>query len=193
MTNQEAMSLISTLGTYYDDERFKDRGFIKIYIDAFVVMEWSIAQRAVDEVMAASTFSKCPQLGVFWDNYRRVKHLEKVDEPKSEVIRCNLCMDKGYMLVKEKIETETYEFVLYCPDCEEGKKNKYDGRTLERATKTPYFTEPITKYYSRDAIISQNLFTEKRSGQKAPMPDCIKEECRRLGMPIRALQKILSE
>lgn len=86
---------------------------------------------------------------------------------------CYVCGGTGGGMIVEEVDGIRYEFALHCDECGTAYVSK-DG----------YYTEPISKYYDIENIKAQNAFKDKTL---KPIPDYIKDLCRKLKLNINAI------
>jgi hypothetical protein len=110
---------------------------------------------------------KLPSIPQFLDIYNS---LQSNDIKKND---CIVCGGTGGGVHSQVINDIKYEFALHCDECGTAYISK-DG----------YYTEPISKYYDIDNIKAQNAFRDKN---KKPIPDYIKDLCRKLKLNINAI------
>jgi hypothetical protein len=139
--------------------------------------------KAIDAAIEEDS-RKVPAISVLAKKYRETTE-SRVNVKNEEY--CAVCDDKGFVLMKEKDSESglTYEYVLYCPFCNIGRAQAYDGRNIcDKKHRSPYYVPPITEYFGDEGIQALRETNLKRRAERSDSVRLAKKELQTVGKSI---------
>ena len=151
MTRAEVDKIIERLKNGCIYHRFDEPGVYAEYVRVMVQYSFAIMNRAVNALIEEDS-QRAPAISALIKAYRR---LEEECRTNQDVIKneeyCDVCDDKGFVLITINKYDIPYQFVLYCPFCQIGRAQAYDGRQC-KDRKSPYYVPPLTDYFDDEGI-----------------------------------------
>jgi len=143
-------------------------------------------EQAIDEIIEEDS-RNVPPISVLVKKYKGVAGTKGGRlEVKNEQY-CDVCDDKGFVLMKEKDSESglTYEYVLYCPFCNVGMAQAYDGRNInDKEHRSPYYVPALTEYFGDEGIAALRATNLKKRKQDAAASKPVEKAVQSVGKSI---------
>jgi hypothetical protein len=171
VTRAEVDKIIERLKNGCIYHRFDEPGVYAEYVRVMVQYSFAIMNRAVNALIEEDS-QRAPAISALIKAYRR---LEEEYRTNQDIIRneeyCDVCDDKGFVLITINKYDIPYQFVLYCPFCQIGRAHAYDGRQC-KDHKSPYYVPPLTDYFDDEGIeaLREENLKRRASNTKAERP-----------------------
>ena len=176
MTAVETDSIIDRLMCGCIWNKFEEPGVLVEYQRFLLKYNYTSMNLVVDSILENNS-KNVPAISEISGIYKNLRNATVQEIENKEY--CSACDDKGYIMVKEYIPElkqsdfdAIYEYVTYCPFCEVGKAQAYDGRKRSER-KSKYFVPCITSYLDETAInkmrqenMNKRYAKEEREGLK---------------------------
>lgn len=183
MTNPESEKILDRLRNNYQYNRFNEPAVMAEYKRILAKYGYEQMNRAIDSLIDGCKDDRNAPMPPML--IKACRENPNISDARNET-RCDVCNDKGYILTKEVIERNAYEFVYYCPFCQIGKSQAYNGSNCKEG-KTNAVCLPITEIMDEQAI-AQLRYT---NNHQQAMTDAEKEELRgklaRMGLRMPAV------
>lgn len=171
MMEDEAVRIIQRLKNGCIFNKFDDPGVYAEYVRAIKKYNYRQMDKAVDLVLEEDS-RNVPAISMLLKEYKKLQG----SSTKAETIKndqyCEVCDDKGYVLMTEEKDKLKYQYVLYCPFCAVGQSQAYNGKNCSKSEhKSNYYVPPITQYFNDMAIAELRRRNKERlrnKKQKAP-------------------------
>ena len=186
MTRTQADELVERLKCACTFNRFDESGVYTEYIRFLARHDYDRMEQAIDAAIEDDS-RNVPPISALAKKYREVKEVprDRVNVKNEEY--CAVCDDKGFVMMKEQ-DPKTknlYEYVLYCPCCNVGRSQAYDGRSISDVKhRSPYYVPPVTKYFSDEGIQALRETNLKRRAERSESVRLAKKELQTVGKRI---------
>jgi hypothetical protein len=183
MTRTQAEKLVERLKSACIFNRFDEPGVYMEYIRALARFDYDRMDEAIDAAIEDDS-RNVPPISALIKKYRETT--ESRVNVKNEQY-CDVCDDKGFVLMKEKDSESglTYEYVLYCPFCNIGRAQAYDGRSISDIKhRSAYYVPPITEYFGDEGIEALRETNLKRRAERSDSVRLAKKELQTVGKSI---------
>lgn len=148
MTNNEFDKIVVRLSDAFSFNRFSESGVIQEYKRALMKYGFDQMNQAIDHLVESTDGKNSPAIGTL------IKACKENPRPATQITNdthCDVCEDRGFVLVTEKVEGLPYQFALYCPFCRVGQAQAYNGNNC-KDNKCNAVCEPLTKYYDEQTV-----------------------------------------
>ncbi len=78
-----------------------------------------------------------------------------MEDKKPRKIKCLICMDRGFIPYRKKVNGFDYEFIAHCT-CPAGTEHIYDGRKCTEH-KTDYYVPSVEMFFDKTEIAKNNF------------------------------------
>jgi hypothetical protein len=187
MTRTQAEKLVERLKSACIFNRFDEPGVYMEYIRALARYDYDRMDEAIDAAIEEDS-RNVPPISALIKNYKEAfkKSTSARIDIKNEQY-CSVCDDKGFVMMKEQ-DPKTknlYEYVLYCPFCNIGRAQAYDGRSISDIKhRSPYYVPPITEYFGDEGIQALREANMKRQKEKTEAVRPVEKELQAVGKSI---------
>jgi len=167
MTKNQAEKLVERLKNAFNFHRFDEPGVYLEYVRHLARFDYDRMEQAIDGIIEEDS-RNVPAISELIKRYKGVSNKGGRLEVKNEQY-CDVCDDKGFVLMKKTKPKlgRMYEYVLYCPFCEVGRTQAYDGRSIrDKNHRSPYYVPPITEYFGDEGIQALREANMKRRREK---------------------------
>ncbi len=185
MTRTQAEKLVERLKSACIFNRFDEPGVYMEYIRALARYDYDRMDEAIDEIIEEDS-RNVPPISALIKRYKGVSNKGGRLEVKNEQY-CAVCDDKGFVLMKEKDSESglTYEYVLYCPFCNIGRAQAYDGRSISDIKhRSPYYVPALTEYFGDEGIAALRATNLKKRKQDAAASKPVEKAVQSVGKSI---------
>ena len=187
MTRTQAERLVERLKNACTFHRFDEPGVYAEYIRALAWYDYDRMEEAIDAAIEDDS-RNVPPISALIKNYKEAfkKSTSARIDIKNEQY-CSVCDDKGFVMMKEQdLKTKNlYEYVLYCPFCNTGRAQAYDGRSISDIKhRSPYYVPPITEYFGDEGIQALRETNLKRRAERSESVRLAKRELQAVGKRI---------
>lgn len=152
MTSQEFDRIIKRLSGGFTYNKFSEADVIGEYKRALMRYGFEQMNRAVDNLIETTDGKNVPPIGLLIKTCRDNKP-STADVCNN--VHCDVCNDKGYVLMVEYTkngnEQLPYQTVYYCPYCQVGQAQAYNGNN-SKDHKVNAVCHPITSIMDDQAI-----------------------------------------
>ena len=158
MTQVEVDKIIDRLKNACTYHRFGEAGVYAEYVKALRGCNYWTLDKAIDDIIAEDSRNAPPISALIKAYHKRAEEGRSGRIETKNTQYCDVCDDKGYIIMTkmEDIgggERLPYQYVLYCPFCEVGLAQAWDGRKrTDPHGKCNSYVEPLTKYFDDAAI-----------------------------------------
>ena len=186
MTKNQAETLVERLKNACNFHRFDEPGVYVEYVRALARFDYDRMEQAIDEIIEEDS-RNVPPISVLVKKYKGVAGTKGGRMEVKNEQYCDVCDDKGYVLMKEQsLKTKNlYEYVLYCPFCNIGRAQAYDGRNInDKEHRSPYYVPPITEYFGDEGIAALRATNLKKRKQDAAASKPVEKAVQSVGKSI---------
>lgn len=158
MTNEQAKEVLKVMYSIFQIDGLNTEDARNRYTNILQEFEPDVANDAIDKM--CKELKRKPYPADIYDYCTDIKRQKNSNLSITEKNECMLCRGDGFIVRKDK---DKRPWILYCHECQKGELYKYDGRELSK-NKSPYYSEPISKYYTQEQIESikaKNLFRDR--------------------------------
>lgn len=182
MRHDEVMQVINRMKDTCRYNGFSNPGTIQAYQRALGGLDFQATIIAVDKLMAEDS-NNVPLVSDIVKVYRSNPRNKETTLNQEH---CDICNDKGYILMKER--TEKYdnmesEFVLHCI-CPVGLEQKYEGSELKEKSK--YRVPSVTEYFDGQALEEMKKSNRNRWKLSDEQKEHLRIQLRKLGITMPA-------
>jgi len=186
MTRTQADELVERLKCACTFNRFDESGVYTEYIRFLARHDYDRMEQAIDAAIEDDS-RNVPPISALAKKYREVKEVPRDRANIRNEEYCAVCDDRGFVMMKEQ-DPKTknlYEYVLYCPCCNVGRSQAYDGRSISDVKhRSPYYVPPVTKYFSDEGIQALRETNLKRRAERSESVRLAKKELQTVGKRI---------
>jgi len=186
MTRTQADELVERLKCACTFNRFDESGVYTEYIRFLARHDYDRMEQAIDAAIEDDS-RNVPPISALAKKYREVKEVPRDRANIRNEQYCAVCDDKGFVLMKEKDSESglTYEYVMYCPFCNVGMAQAYDGRNIsDKEHRSPYYVPPITEYFGDEGIQALRETNLKRRAERTETARPGKRELQAVGKSV---------
>lgn len=153
MNSHEVQKIIDRLKYSFTFNKFDEPGAISEYTRVLAKYSFEQMSRAVDKLIDNDKDGRnVPSIPAL---IKACKENRSVSTEIHNDTHCDVCNDKGYVLQTEHTKmgdkSMPYQYVLYCPFCQVGQAQAYNGNNCKEH-KCNAVCEPLTKYYDEQVI-----------------------------------------
>ena len=186
MTRTQADELVERLKCACTFNRFDESGVYTEYIRFLARHDYDRMEQAIDAAIEDDS-RNVPPISALAKKYREVKEVPRDRANIRNEEYCAVCDDRGFVMMKEQ-DPKTknlYEYVLYCPCCNVGRSQAYDGRSISDVKhRSPYYVPPVNKYFSDEGIQALRETNLKRRAERSESVRLAKKELQTVGKRI---------
>ena len=183
MMRTQAEKLVERLKNACTFNRFDEPGVYAEYIRALARYDYDRMEEAIDAAIEDDS-RNVPPISALIKKYRETTE-SRVNVKNEEY--CAVCDDKGFVMMKEQ-DPKTknlYEYVLYCPFCNIGRAQAYDGRSISDIKhRSPYYVPPITEYFGDEGIQALREANMKRRRENMDVKRPVEKAVQSIGKEI---------
>ena len=186
MTRTQADELVERLKCACTFNRFDESGVYTEYIRFLARHDYDRMEQAIDAAIEDDS-RNVPPISALAKKYREVKEVPRDRANIRNEEYCAVCDDRGFVMMKEQ-DPKTknlYEYVLYCPCCNVGRSQAYDGRSIsDKSNRSPYYVPPITEYFGDEGIQALREANMKRRRENMDVKRPVEKAVQSIGKEI---------
>jgi hypothetical protein len=185
LDNKEADKIIDRLKYSFTFNKFDEPGAIGEYKRVLAKYSFEQMSRAVDNLIDNDKDGKnVPPIPAL------IKACKENSHTAVEIhndVHCDICNDKGYILTKEIMqngdEQLPYETVYYCPFCQVGQSQAYNGNN-SKEHKCNAVCFPITSIMDEQAIAQLRYSNNHPTVMTSTEKELLRKKLWKIGLPM---------
>jgi len=188
MTSEEAQSLVTKLsGNFNTYGKLDNLDDVVAYKRTLLKYDYKKMNAIIENLIDNDDRKDCGTLPATPYLIKKYKEQRIASIEVHNEIHCDVCNDKGYVLMTEYIkngnEQLPYQVVYYCPYCPVGQAQAYNGNNCKER-KTDAVCHPITSVLDEQAINQMRYANNHPKRMTDGEKEALRKKLYKIGLPL---------